>query len=201
MSLNVKQSSNPKVDSFLDRAGRWSEELALLRRMALDCELVEELKWGKPCYTSQQNNIVILQGFKDFCALLFPKGALLKDPGSVLEKPGENTQSARRIPFTKAQDIAAMEAVIKAYIQEAVEVENAGLKVDFKTTEDYAIPEELQEKLDEIPAFKDAFNALTPGRRRGYLLHFSAPKQSKTRASRVAKHMPQIMNGKGLNDR
>ncbi|ABC29709.1 uncharacterized protein conserved in bacteria [Hahella chejuensis KCTC 2396] len=201
MSLNVKQSGNPKVDSFLDRAGRWSEELALLRRMALDCELVEELKWGKPCYTSQQNNIVILQGFNDFCALLFPKGALLKDPESILEKPGENTQSARRIPFTTVQDIADKEAVIKAYIKEAVEVEDAGLKVDFKTTEDYAIPEELQEKLDEIPAFKDAFNALTPGRQRGYLLHFSAPKQSKTRASRVARHMQQIMDGKGLNDR
>ncbi|WP_431685786.1 YdeI/OmpD-associated family protein [Hahella sp. NBU794] len=201
MSLNVKQSSNPKVDSFLDRTERWSDELALLRRMALDCELVEELKWGKPCYTSQQNNIVILQGFKDFCAILFPKGALLKDPRSVLEKPGENTQSARRIPFTKAEDIADMEAVIKAYIHEAVEVENAGLKVDFKTMEDYAIPEELQAKLDEIPAFKEAFNALTPGRQRGYLLHFSSPKQSKTRASRVARHMQQIMDGKGLNDR
>ncbi|MBU6954004.1 YdeI family protein [Hahella sp. HN01] len=201
MSLNVKQSSNPKVDSFLDRTERWSDELALLRRMALDCELVEELKWGKPCYTSQQNNIVILQGFKDFCAILFPKGALLKDPRSVLEKPGENTQSARRIPFTKAEDIADMEAVIKAYIHEAVEVENAGLKVDFKTMEDYVIPEELQAKLDEIPAFKEAFNALTPGRQRGYLLHFSEPKQSKTRASRVARHMQQIMDGKGLNDR
>ncbi|WLQ16700.1 YdeI/OmpD-associated family protein [Hahella aquimaris] len=201
MSFNVKQSSNPKVDGFLDSAGRWSEELTLLRRMALDCELVEELKWGKPCYTSQQNNIVILQGFKDFCALLFPKGALLKDPQSVLEKPGENTQSARRIPFANAQDIADMEAVIKAYIHEAVEVENAGLKVDFKTTEAFNIPEELQEKLDEIPAFRDAFNALTPGRQRGYLLHFSAPKQSKTRASRVARHMQQIMDGKGLNDR
>ncbi|MDG9667737.1 YdeI/OmpD-associated family protein [Hahella sp. CR1] len=201
MSLNVKQSSNPKVDSFLDRTERWSDELALLRRMALDCELVEELKWGKPCYTLQQNNIVILQGFKDFCAILFPKGALLKDPRSVLEKPGENTQSARRIPFTKAEDIADMEAVIKAYIHEAVEVERAGLKVDFKTMEDYVIPEELQAKLDEIPAFKEAFNALTPGRQRGYLLHFSEPKQSKTRASRVARHMQQIMDGKGLNDR
>jgi len=166
----------------------------------LDCQLTEELKWGKPCYTFQKSNIVILQGFKEFCALLFAKGALLNDPNSILEKPGENTQAARRIPFTNVREIVEMEPVLKAYINEAIEAEKAGLKVNFKKNPE-PIPEELQNKLDAIPALKTAFEALTPGRQRAYILCFSAPKQSKTRESRVEKCMQQILNGKGLNDR
>jgi uncharacterized protein YdeI (YjbR/CyaY-like superfamily) len=171
-----------------------------LRMIILDCPLSEELKWGKPCYTFQKSNIAILQGFKEFCALLFPKGALLKDPNNVLEKPGENTQAARRIPFTNVQEIVEMEAILKAYIYEAIEVEKAGLNVKMKKTSEYTVPEEFQNKLDENPALKNAFDALTPGRQRAYILYFSAPKQSKTRESRVEKCMQQILDGKGLND-
>ena len=191
---------NPKVDVYLSEAKKWQEEFEKLRMTLLDCQLTEELKWGKPCYTLQKSNIVILQGFKEFCALLFTKGALLNDPSSILEKPGENTQAARRIPFTSVREIDEMEPVLKAYIYEAIEAEKAGLKVDFKETADFIIPEEFQNKLDEIPTFKTAFNALTPGRQRAYILYFSAPKQSKTRESRVEKCMQQILSGKGLND-
>ena len=161
--------------------------------------LTEELKCGKPCYSFQNSNIVILQGFKEFCALLFAKGALLSDPKSILEKPGENTQAARRIPFTSVREIVEMEPVLKASINEAIEVENAGLQVTYKKNPE-PIPEELQKKLDESPAFKTAFAALTPGRQRGYILYFSAAKQSKTRESRVEKWRQQILKGKGLND-
>ena len=166
--------------------------------IALDCQLTEELKWAKPCYTFQESNIVILQGFKEFCALLFAKGALLNDPNNILEKPGENTQAARRIPFTNVREIVEMEPVLKAYIHEAVEAEKAGLKVKFKKTTEFIFPEEFQNKLDELLALKTAFDALTPGRQREYILYFSAPKQSKTRESRVEKCMRQILNGKGL---
>jgi uncharacterized protein YdeI (YjbR/CyaY-like superfamily) len=189
---------NRKVDGYLKRS-KWQEELEKLRRISLACGLTEELKWGKPCYTFQNSNIVILQGFKEFCALLFAKGALLNDPNGLLEKPGESTQAARRIPFTNVREIVEIEPVLKAYINEAVAAEKAGLELEFKKNPE-PIPEELQNKLDENPALKAAFRALTPGRQRGYILYFSAAKQSKTRESRIEKWMPQILNGKGLND-
>jgi uncharacterized protein YdeI (YjbR/CyaY-like superfamily) len=191
---------NPKVDVYLSKAKKWQKELEKLRMIILDCQLTEELKWGKPCYSFQKSNIVIIQGFKEFCALLFCKGALLNDANGILEKPGENTQAARRIPFTNVREIVEMEPILKAYIYEAIEAEKAGLKVNFKKNPE-PIPEELQNKLDEIPALKTAFDALTPGRQRAYILYFSAPKQSKTRESRVERCMQQILNGKGLNDR
>jgi uncharacterized protein YdeI (YjbR/CyaY-like superfamily) len=190
---------NPKVDEYLRNAKKWQAEFKKLRRIILDCGLTEELKWGKPGYTFQKSNIVIIQGFKEFCALLFCKGALLNDANGLLEKPGENTQAARRIPFTNVREIVEMERILKAYIHEAIEAEKAGLKVNFKKNPE-PIPEELQNKLDEIPALKTAFDALTPGRQRAYNLYFSAPKQSKTRESRIEKCMQQILNGKGLND-
>ena len=190
---------NPKVDVFLGEAEQWRKEFEKLRRIVLGCGLTEELKWGKPCYTFQNSNIVIIQGFKEFCALLFCKGALLNDPQGILKKPGENTQAARRIPFTHVREIAGLEPILKAFIQEAIEAEKAGLEVDFKKDPE-PVPEELQNKLDEIPALKAAFKALTPGRQRAYILYFSAPKQSKTRESRVEKCMPQILKGKGLQD-
>jgi uncharacterized protein YdeI (YjbR/CyaY-like superfamily) len=191
---------NPKVDVHLSRAKKWQEEFEKLRMIILDSQLTEELKWGKPCYTFQESNIVIIQGFKEFCALLFCKGALLNDANGILEKPGENTQAARRVPFTNVREIVEMEPILKAYIHEAIEAEKAGLKVDFEKNPE-PIPEEFQNKLAEIPALKTAFDALTPGRQRGYILYFSAAKQSKTRESRVEKRMQQILNGKGLNDR
>jgi uncharacterized protein YdeI (YjbR/CyaY-like superfamily) len=192
---------NPKVDTFLSEAQKWQEELEKLRIISLDCGLTEELKWGKPCYTFQKSNIVILQGFKEYCALLFVKGALLSDANGILITQTENTQAARQIRFTNVREIVEMEPVLRAYIYEAIEVEKAGLKVDYKKTSEFVIPEEFQSKLDEIPALKTAFDALTPGRQRAYILHFSQPKQSKTRESRVEKCMQQILNGKGLNDR
>jgi uncharacterized protein YdeI (YjbR/CyaY-like superfamily) len=190
---------NPKVDGYLRKAKKWQEEMEKLRMISLGCGLTEELKWGKPCYTFQKSNIVIIQGFKEFCALLFCKGALLNDANGILEKPGENTQAARRIPFTNVREIVEMEPILKAYIHEAIEAEKAGLKVNFKKNPE-PIPEEFQNKLDEIPALKAAFDALTPGRQRGYILYFSAAKQSKTRESRVEKCLQQILKGKGLND-
>jgi uncharacterized protein YdeI (YjbR/CyaY-like superfamily) len=189
---------NPKVDDHLRKAKKWQEEMKKLRRISLDCGLTEELKWGKPCYTFQKSNIVIIQGFKEFCVLLFCKGALLNDPNGILTKFG--WQAARRIPFTNVREIIEIEPSLKAYIREAIEAEKAGLKVTLKKNPE-PIPEELQNKLDEIPALKAAFDALTPGRQRGYILYFSGAKQSKTRESRVEKCMPQILNGKGLNDR
>jgi uncharacterized protein YdeI (YjbR/CyaY-like superfamily) len=188
---------NPKVDGYLRKAKKWQEEMTKLRRISLDSGLTEKLKWGKPCYTFQTSNIVIIQGFKEFCALLFCKGALLKDPNGILKKFG--WQAARRIPFSNVREIVEMEPILKVYIHEAVEAEKAGLKVNYKKNPE-PIPEELQNKLDEIPALKTAFDALTPGRQRGYILYFSGAKQSKTRASRVKKCMPQILKGKGLND-
>jgi uncharacterized protein YdeI (YjbR/CyaY-like superfamily) len=206
---------NPKVDSYLiEGCGRcslggtpeckvnnWQEELEQLRTILLDCGLAEELKWGVPCYTFQNSNVVIMSAFKEYCALSFFKGALLKDAQGILDKPGEHTQAARLIRFTNVQEIMDMESILKAYVYEAIEVEKAGLKVDFTKTLEFAIPEEFQNKLDEIPALKTAFEALTPGRQRAYLLYFSQPKQSKTRVSRVEKYMQQILDGKGLHDR
>ena len=171
-----------------------------LRPIILDCGLTEELKWGKPCYTFQGGNVVILQGFKEHCALLFCKGALLADPKGILKKPGENTQAARRIEFTNVSEIVAMKPALKGYIREAIQAEKAGLEVTYKKTSEFKIPEEFQKKLDKIPALKTAFEALTPGRQRAYILYFSAPKQSKTRESRVEKCMQPILKGKGLND-
>jgi uncharacterized protein YdeI (YjbR/CyaY-like superfamily) len=189
---------NPEVDVFLSRANKWQQEMGKLRRISLDCGLTEELKWGKPCYTFQKSNIVIIQGFKEYCALMFCKGALLNDANRILVTPG-NMQAARQIRFINVREIVEMEPVVKAYVYEAIAAEKAGLKVEFKKNPE-PIPEELQNKLDEIPALKTAFDALTPGRQRGYILYFSAPKQSKTRASRVEKCMQQILNGKGLDD-
>jgi len=188
---------NPEVDGYLKKAKKWQEEFKTLRRISLDCRLTEELKWGKPCYTFQKSNIVIIQGFKEFCALLFCKGALLNDAKGILKKFG--WQAARRIPFTGVREIVEMELILKAYIHEAIEVEKAGLKVNFKQNPE-PIPEEFQNKLGESPALKTAFEALTPGRQRGYILYFSGAKQSKTRESRVEKCMRRILNGKGLDD-
>lgn len=191
---------NPKVDVFLRKAKKWQQEMEKLRMIILECGLTEELKWGKPCYTFRESNVVIIQGFKEFCALLFCKGALLKDPHGILQKPGESTQAARRIPFANVREIVKMKPILKAYLHEAVEVEKTGLKVDFKKNPE-PVPEEFQNKLDEIPALKAAFGALTPGRQRAYILYFSGAKQSKTRASRVEKWTRQILHGKGLDDR
>jgi uncharacterized protein YdeI (YjbR/CyaY-like superfamily) len=200
MNQGIRNRMNPKVDGYFRRAKKWQDELEKLRRIVLDCGLTEELKWGKPCYTFQEANIVLIIGFKEYCALLFTKGALLKDANGILIKPGENTQAARQIRFTNVQEIVAMETILKAYIHEAIEAEKAGLQVNLKKPTEFIVPEELQNKLDEMPALKTAFGALTPGRQRAYILHFSAPKQSKTRESRVEKCMQQILDGKGLND-
>lgn len=206
---------NPKVDFYLTegcgrcplggtpkcKVNNWPEELEQLRMILLHCGLTEDLKWGVPCYTFQKSNIAILAAFKEYCALSFFKGALLNDAKSILENPGENTQSARLIRFTNVREIVALEAILKAYIYEAIEIEKSGLKVDFKEKTKLVYPEEFQQKLDEAPALKAAFEALTPGRKRAYILYFSAPKQSKTRESRIEKCIPQILIGKGLNDR
>jgi uncharacterized protein YdeI (YjbR/CyaY-like superfamily) len=191
---------NPKVDFFFSKAKKWQEEFEKLRAIILDCGLTEELKWGKPCYTFQKSNVVLIHGFREYCALLFFKGALLKDGKAILIQQTENVQAARQIRFTNVREIVKMEPTLEVYIKEAIEVEKDGLKVNYKKTSEFVIPEEFQSKLDEIPALKTAFNALTPGRQRGYILYFSAPKQSKTRESRVEKCMRQILNGRGLND-
>jgi uncharacterized protein YdeI (YjbR/CyaY-like superfamily) len=191
---------NPKVEFYFDNASQWQKELEKLRAIVLSCGLTEELKWGCPCYTFEKSNIVLIHTFKEYCALLFHKGALLKNTHAVLVQQTENVQAARQMRFDSVDEIVELEPVVKAYIHEAIEVEKAGLKVDYKKTAAYKIPEELQIRLDENPAFKTAFEALTPGRQRGYILHFSAPKQAKTRESRIEKFMPQILEGKGLND-
>jgi uncharacterized protein YdeI (YjbR/CyaY-like superfamily) len=193
-------TTNPKVDFYFSNAKKWHEELKNLRTIVLDCQLTEELKWGAPCYTFQKNNIVLIHVFKEYCALLFFKGALLNDADGILIQQTKNVQSGRQIRFTDVREIIEMETIVKAYIHEAIKVERAGLKVEFKKTAEFVIPEELQKKLDENPVLKTAFDALTPGRQRAYILHFSAPKQSKTRESRIEKCMQQILNGKGLND-
>jgi uncharacterized protein YdeI (YjbR/CyaY-like superfamily) len=194
------KNANPKVDAYVKRAEKWQAETKKLRAILLDLQLAEELKWGKPCYTFEDSNVVIIQGFKEYCALLFCRGALLKDPHGLLVKPGENTQAARQIRFTSLREILEMEQAVKAYVREAIEIQKAGLEVAYKSTSDFDIPQELQDKFGEAPAFKRAFSALTPGRQRGYLLYFSAAKQSKTREARIEKYRGQILNGKGLND-
>jgi uncharacterized protein YdeI (YjbR/CyaY-like superfamily) len=191
---------NPKVDFFFIKAKKWQDEFEKLRRIVLNCGLTEELKWGKPCYTLQNSNIVVMQGFKEYCALMFFKGALLKDNNDILSKIGQHTQAARQIRFTTVREIVARKTILQTYIHEAIRVEKAGLKVELKKTSDFKIPEEFQIKLDAIPALKTAFGVLTPGRQRGYLFYFSQPRQSKTRESRVEKCMQQILDGKGLND-
>ena len=194
---------NPKVDEYLSkdkRCSKWNDEFQKLRMIVLDCQLTEEMKWGVPCYTFEEKNIVLIHGFKEYCALLFMKGALLKDSNGILVQQTENVQAGRQIRFTSIQEIVKMEPILKAYIIEAIEVEKSGLEVDFKKNTESKIPEELQNKFDENPALKTAFEALTPGRQRAYILYFSAPKQSKTREARVEKSMQQILSGKGLDD-
>ncbi|SLK09736.1 MULTISPECIES: YdeI/OmpD-associated family protein [unclassified Paenibacillus] len=192
--------TNPKVDEYLNKAKKWKEESEKLREIALSCNLTEDYKWMHPCYTLENKNIVIIHGFKEYCALLFHKGALLKDKQGILIQQTENVQAARQIRFTNLQQIVDMETILKEYILEAIEVEKAGLKVALKKNTEYAVPEEFQTKLDENPALKTVFEALTPGRQRAYLFYFSQPKQSKTRVSRVEKSTQQILDGKGLND-
>jgi uncharacterized protein YdeI (YjbR/CyaY-like superfamily) len=192
--------TNPKVDFFFRKSEKWQKELKKLRTIVLDCQLTEELKWGVPCYTLQKSNIVLIHEFKDYCAFLFFKGALLKDAKSILVQQTKNVQATRQIRFTNAQEIVKLEPILKAYIYEAIEVEKAGLKVEFKKTTEFKIPKEFQNKLDEMPALKEAFAALTPGRQRGYILYFSAPKLSKTREARVEKYIDVILDGMGLND-
>ena len=191
---------NPTVDFYFSKAKKWQEELKKLRTIILDCGLTEELKWGVPSYTFEKSNIVLIHVFKEYCAVLFFKGALLKDAKGILVQQTKNVQAARQIRFTDVQQIVEMEAILKAYIDEAIAVEKADLKVDFKKTTEFAMPAEFQVKLDAAPALKTAFDALTPGRQRGYLLHFAAAKQAKTRESRVEKCTPLILNGKGLLD-
>ncbi len=191
---------NPKVDAFINRAEKWQEEYKKLRRIVLDCGLTEELKWGVPCYSADGKNIVLIHGFKDYCAILFVNGALLKDAKRILIQQTENVQAARQVRFSHVDEIVKLEPVLKAYIHEAVEVEKSGLKVEHKKTEEFPTPEEWINQLEAVPGLQEAFEALTPGRQRAYLLYFSAPKQSKTRQARIEKYTQQILKGKGLND-
>ncbi len=190
---------NPKVSAFISEERKWRKETERLRMISLGCGLTEELKWGKPCYTFQESNVVIIQGFKEYCALMFCQGALLKDPKRILHRIGEHTQGARQARFTTVREIVGMEPTLKAYIHEAVEAEKAGMKVVLNKNP-LPLPQELRRKLDDVPALKAAFHALTPGRQKGYIYYFSAAKQSKTRESRIEKCRRQILDGKGLND-
>jgi len=191
---------NPKADFFFHKESQWQKEYEKLRMIILDCGLAEELKWGVPCYTFEKRNIVLMHGFKEYCALLFFKGVLLDDPEDILIQQTENVQAARQVRFISVDQIARMAAILKSYIYEAIEVERAGLQVKYKKTADYGIPEELQNKLAKSSALKKAFYALTPGRQRAYIFYFSQPKQSKTREARIEKYLNQILNGKGLDD-
>ena len=191
---------NPKVDFYFNDAQKWQAEIAQLRTIVLDCELTEALKWGCPCYTLDKSNIVLIHVFKDYCAFLFFKGALLPDPNGILVQQTENVQAARQIRFTSVDEIVVLASVLKAYIAEAIAVEKAGLQVNFKKASEFNMPEEFINKLEEVPGLQDAFDALTPGRQKAYLLHFSAPKQAKTRAARVEKYLEKILSGKGLDD-
>ena len=195
------EGANPKVNFFFHKAEQWQREYKELRAICLDCQLEEKLKWGQPCYAlPDDTNIVLIHGFKEYCALLFFKGALLKDPEGILIQQTENVQAGRQLRFTNVYQITDLKAIIKAYIFEEIEVERAGLKVEMKKTADYPVPEEFQAKLDSDAKLKAAFEALTPGRQRGYLMHFGQPKQARTREARIEKFIPQIMVGKGLND-
>lgn len=194
----TKSDINPKVDAYLAREKTWREEFTALRAIMRDFDLSEEFKWGHPCYALDKTNIVLMHGFKEYCALLFFKGALMKDPSGILIQQTENVQAARQIRFTSADEIKRMANMLKSYVQEAIEVEKAGLKVEFK--KEFEIPEEFQSKLDKRPDLKKAFEALTPGRQRAYILHFAGAKQTKTREARVEKYIPQILEGKGIDD-
>ena len=194
------ENRNPKVDFFFTKAKKWQEEFGQLRMIILACGLMEELKWGVPCYTFEKKNILLMHGFKEYCAVLFFKGALLKDAKKILVQQTENVQAARQVRFTAAKEIIKMEPILKAYIYEAIEVERAGLKVEFKKAGELILPEELENSFAKNKDLKKAFEALTPGRQRAYNLYFAAPKQSKTREARVEKCMSQILAGKGLND-
>jgi uncharacterized protein YdeI (YjbR/CyaY-like superfamily) len=192
--------ANPKADFYFSDSEKWQKEMKKLRTIALGCDLTEELKWGCPSYTLGKSNIVLIHEFKEYCAYLFFKGALLKDPKGILIRQTENVQSARQIRFTSVRDITGMESVLKAYIKQAIEVEKAGLKVELKKTSDFAVPPEFKAKLEEVPGLKKAFGALTPGRQRAYLFYFSSAKQSKTRESRIEKNLDRILDGIGLDD-
>jgi uncharacterized protein YdeI (YjbR/CyaY-like superfamily) len=196
----TKSRPNPKVDFFFNKAAQWQAEFKKLRTIMLACGLTEELKWGVPCYTVEKKNIVLMHGFKDYCALLFVKGALLQDSEGILIQQTENVQAGRQVRFTSVREIVGLEPILKAYVQEAIAVEQAGLKVDYKETTEFSTPEEWINQLEEVPSLQDAFEALTPGRQRAYLLYFSAPKQSKTRVARIEKCTPRILKGMGLND-
>ncbi|QJB31460.1 YdeI/OmpD-associated family protein [Chitinophaga oryzae] len=189
-----------KVDAFMERSEKWREEFEKLRDILLDCQLTEELKWGVPCYTYNGTNVVLMHGFKEYCALLFFKGALMADPEGILVIQSENVQATRQVRFTNVKEIVKMTRMLKSYVFEAIEIEKAGYQVQYKKTEEFNMPEEFRQKLDKLPALKKAFEALTPGRQRGYLLYFSAAKQAKTRMSRIEKYMEHILDGKGLND-
>jgi uncharacterized protein YdeI (YjbR/CyaY-like superfamily) len=191
---------NPKVDFYFNKTNKWQEEINRLRAIVIYCGVIEELKWGCPCYTYQKKNIVLIHVFKDYCALLFFKGALLSDADKILIQQTRNVQAGRQIRFTNVGEIIEKENIVKAYIYEAIEVERAGLKIELKKPAEFVVAEEFKGKIEKLPALKTAFEALTPGRQRAYLLHFSAPKQSKTRESRIEKAIPQILDGKGLND-
>ena len=196
----AKGQTNPKVDAFMDRTTEWHDEIAALRQVILDCDLTEDFKWGWPCYSVDRKNVVLIHGFKDYCALLLFKGALMKDPEGILVQQTENVQAARQIRFSDLREIRRMDNILRQYIHQAVEIERAGLKVDFKKTAAFSVPEEFQARLDATPKLKAAFEALTPGRQRGYLLHFSSAKQPKTREARIEKYIPRIFEGKGLDD-
>jgi uncharacterized protein YdeI (YjbR/CyaY-like superfamily) len=196
----TKSRANPEVDFFFRKAKRWQAEFKKLRTIMLACGLTEELKWGVPCYTVENSNIVLMHGFKDYCALLFVKGALLQDAAGILIQQTANVQAARQVRFSSVREIVELESTLKAYVQEAIAVEHAGLNVNYKKTTEFSMPEEFINKLEEAPGLQDAFEALTPGRQRAYLLYFSAPKQSKTRVARIEKWSPQILKGRGLND-
>ncbi|WP_208589681.1 YdeI/OmpD-associated family protein [Gracilibacillus suaedae] len=191
---------NPQVDEYIGKSKKWKEEYEILRKIILECDLKEEIKWNKPCYTFEKSNVVIIQGFKDYCALMFFKGVLLNDPKGILVKPGENSQVQRQLRFTNIQDIHAMESTLKVYLQKAIEVEKAGVEVNFVKKPEMTVPEELQKKFDEMPALKNAFESLTPGRQRAYMLYFSKAKKSQTRVERIEKYIEKILDGKGLND-
>jgi uncharacterized protein YdeI (YjbR/CyaY-like superfamily) len=191
---------SPKVDAFLKRQEKWRAPFEKLREILLGSGLHEDLKWGQPCYALDGKNVALIHGFKEYCAILFHKGALLKDPKAVLIQQTKNVQAARQIRFTSAQEVTKLEKTLKAYLREAIEIERAGLRVQFKKTEDFELPEELESKLAKNAKLKAAFGALTPGRQRAYIFHFSQPKQSKTRAARVEKHSPRILKGLGLDD-
>jgi uncharacterized protein YdeI (YjbR/CyaY-like superfamily) len=197
----TKSKTNPKADFYFDKEKKWKAEITMLRNIILDCGLKEELKWGSPCYTVDEDaNVVLIHVFKEYCAVLFFKGAIMKDPDGILIQQTKNVQSARQIRFTNAKEVAGAKNILKSYIREAIAIERAGLKVTLRKPTEFAVAEEFQNRLDDSPALKKAFHALTPGRQRGYLLYFSSAKQAKTRESRVDKYIPQILKGKGLED-